>query len=173
MTDNTNGDDEESPGGSIPLGNVFETLSELLDALEDVDTDEQSSGRVTRGDATFDYNINIGTINPSGESRRNRRQRDWDIHGESEDHEYRVRVNEAAGELVVIADLPAVSPDDVEVGITDDALEIRANGTVVESVPLDWDGAAVTDVTFTNQVLEVRVTPGGADEDDTDGETDR
>lgn len=174
MTDDTNGDDdeEESPGGSIPLGNVFETLSELLDALEDVDTDEQTSGRVTRGDAAFDYNINIGSINPSGESRRNRRQRDWDIHGESEDHEYRVRVNEAAGELVVIADLPDVSPDDVEVGTTDDTLEIRVDGTVVESVPLDWDGAAVTDVTFTNQVLEVRVTPPDGTTEDTNGETD-
>ncbi|ERH09226.1 MAG: GvpH [halophilic archaeon J07HX64] len=173
MTDDTNDDDDEqNTGGSIPLGNVFETLSELLDALEDVDTDEQTSGRVTRGNATFDYNINIGRINPSGESRRNRRQRDWDIRGESDDHEYRVRVNEASGELVVIADLPAVSPDEVEVGTTEDALKIRVDGTVVESVPLDWDGAAVTDVTFKNQVLEVRVTPDGTDEDDTDGETD-
>jgi HSP20 family molecular chaperone IbpA len=172
MTDKE--DDDEDIGGSIPLGNVFETLSELLDALEDVDTDEQRSGRVTRGDATFDYNINIGSINPSGESRRNRRQRDWDIRGESEDHEYRVRVNEASGELVVIADLPAVSPDDVEVGTTDSALEIRVDGTVVESVPLDWDGAAVTDVTFKNQVLEVRVTPpDGTDEEETDGESER
>jgi HSP20 family molecular chaperone IbpA len=168
MTENP---DDENRDSSIPLGNVFETLSELLDALEDVDTDEQTSGRVTRGDATFDYNVNIGTIDPSGDSRRNRR-RDWDIRGESDDHEYRVRVNEASGELVVIADLPAVSPDEVEVGTTNDALEIRVDGTVVESVPLDWDGAAVTDVTFTNQVLEVRVTPDAADEDDTDGETD-
>jgi HSP20 family molecular chaperone IbpA len=168
MTENP---DDENRDSSIPLGNVFETLSELLDALEDVDTDGQTSGRVTRGDATFDYNVNIGTLDPSGDSRRNRR-RDWDIRGESDDHEYRVRVNEASGELVVIADLPAVSPDEVEVGTTDDALEIRVDGPVVESVPLDWDGAAVTDVTFTNQVLEVRVTSDGADEDDTDGETD-
>jgi HSP20 family molecular chaperone IbpA len=174
MSDNTDrDDDEETRDGSIPLGNVFETLSELLDTLEDVDldADDQRSGRVTRGDATFDYNVNIGSINPAGESRRNRRQRDWDIKGESDDHEYRVRVNEASGELVVIADLPAVSPDDVEVGTTDDALEIRVDGAVVESVPLDWDGAAVTDVTFKNQVLEVRVAPPDGT-DDTDGETE-
>ena len=52
MTENP---DDENRDSSIPLGNVFETLSELLDALEDVDTDEQTSGRVTRGDATLAY----------------------------------------------------------------------------------------------------------------------
>ncbi len=169
----TESPDDENRDSSIPLNNVFETLSKLLGALEDMDTGEQRSGRVTRGDATFDYNINIGTIDPSGDSRRNRR-RDWDIRGESDDHEYRVRVDEASGELVVVADLPAVSPNEVEVGTTDGALEIRVDGAVVESVPLDWDGAAVTDVMFTNQVLEVRVTPPDrADRDDTSGETDR
>jgi len=169
MTENP---DDEDSDRSIPLGDVFETLSKLLDGPEDVDTDEQTSGRVTRGDITFDYNVNIGTIDPSGESRRARR-RDWDIRGESDDHEYRVRVNEVSGELVVIADLPAASPDDVEVGTTDDTLEIRVNGAVVNSVPLNWDGATVADVTFKNQVLEVGVTLDGADEDETDGETDR
>lgn len=177
MTDDTNGDesdDDENAGGSIPLGNVFETLSELLDQLEDMDLDtgEQQSGTVQRGDATFDYNVNIGSINPAGESRRNRRRRNWDIKGESEDHEYRVRINEAEGELIVIADLPAVSADDINVRTTDDdALEIRVDGEVLESVPLDWDGATVTDVAFKNQVLEVHVEPPGrtdTNEDDHD-----
>jgi hypothetical protein len=176
----TNDDDEsgdENAGGSIPLGNVFETLSELLEQLEDVDLDagERRSGSVTRGDATFDYNVNVGSINPAGESRRNRRRRSWDIKGESTDHEYRVRINEAEGELIVIADLPAVSADDIAVRTTDDddALEIRVDGEVLEAVPLDWDGASVTDVAFTNQVLEVHVEPpDGTDTDgDDDGET--
>jgi HSP20 family molecular chaperone IbpA len=172
MTENPD-DDERDTGESIPLGSVFETLSELLDALEAADTDGQTSGRITRGNATFDYNVTIGTIDPSSGSHRDRRQRDWNIHGESDDHEYRVRVDETSGELVVVADLPTVSPDDVDVDTTDDALEIRVDGTAVESVPLDWDGATVTDVTFRNQVLQVRLTPpDGADEDDTDGETD-
>lgn len=169
MTDNAGGeepddkDEDVNADASIPLGNVFQTLSELLDQLEnmDIDAGEQRSGSVQRGDATFDYNVNIGSINPAGESRRNRRRRRWDITGESEDREYRVRVNEEEGKLVVIADLPAVSADDIEVTTTDDdgALEIRVDGDVLESVPLDWDGATVTDVQFRNQVLEVHVEP--------------
>lgn len=170
MTDDTNGegsDDDEETEGSIPLGSVFGTLSELLGQLEEMDLDagEQRSGSVRRGDATFEYNVNVGSINPAGESRRNRRRPNWDIKGESEDREYRVRINDAENELVVVADLPSVSAEDLDVGTTDDALEIRVDGEVVESVPLDWDGATVTDVTFENQVLEVHVEPSG----DTEG----
>jgi HSP20 family molecular chaperone IbpA len=173
MPEDTDRDDsDEDVSGSIPLGNVFETLSTLLDQLDDADLDagERRSDTVRRGDATFDYDINIGTIAPDGEARSDRRSRDWDIRGESEDHEYRVRVNDADGELVVVADLPAVSADEVSVETTDDddALEIRVDGSVLRSVPLDWGGASVTEVAFTNQVLEVHVEPQGGE---TDGET--
>ncbi|MFB6206069.1 MAG: gas vesicle protein GvpH [Haloglomus sp.] len=170
--DNSDGTDDENGedwSGSIPLGDVFESLSDLLDRLEELDIDESErrSDTIRRGDATFDYNINIGSINPAGESRR-RRSRTWDIRGESADHEYRVQVDEEGGEIVVVADLPAVSPDEVEVATNDEtgALEIRVDGEVVESVALDWDGAAVTDVTFQNQILEVRVAPPGATDDE-------
>ncbi len=171
-TDRDDSDEDEEFPGSIPLGNVFETLSTLLEQLDDADLDtgERRSDTVRRGDATFDYDINIGTIAPDGEGRSDRRSPDWDIRGESEDHEYRVRVNDADGELVVVADLPAVSADEVSVETTDDdeALEIRVDGAVLRSVPLDWGGASVTEVAFTNQVLEVHVEPQGGE---TDGET--
>jgi HSP20 family molecular chaperone IbpA len=172
------GDDEsdDAPDGSIPLGDVFETLSELLDRLDDVDLEagERRSGSRERDGVSFDYSVNIGSINPAGESRRNRRQRDWNIRGESDDHEYRVRVEEQKGRLVVVADLPAVSADEIDIGTTDggDTLEIRVDGDIVESVPLDSPGASVTDVTFTNQVLEVEVEPSEAGGDDTT-ETDK
>ncbi len=168
MPDNTDRDDDEDVPGSIPLGNVFETLSTLLEQLDDADLDagERRSDTVRRGDATFDYDINIGTIASGDEGRTDRRSRDWDIKGESEDHEYRVRVNDAEGELVVVADLPAVSADEVSVETTDndDALEIRVDGAVLRSVPLDWGGATVTEVAFTNQVLEVHVEPQGGED---------
>ncbi|ESS05985.1 MAG: molecular chaperone, small heat shock protein [uncultured archaeon A07HB70] len=172
MTDDTDDEepDDDRAGGSIPLGSVFGTLSELLGQLEELDLDagERRSGSARRGDATFDYNVSVGSINPAGESRRSRRRPDWDIKGESEDHEYRVQINDAENEVVVVADLPSVSAEDLEVSTTDDALEIRVDGAVVESVPLDWDGATVTGVTFENQVLKVRVEPSadaeGADE---------
>lgn len=172
MTPNDNSDDADDEGsdenGSIPLGDVFESLSGLLDRLEELDLDEgeRHSDTIRRGNATFDYNVNIGSINPAGESRR-RRSRTWDIRGESADREYRVQVDEEEGEMVVVADLPAVSPDEVEVATNDKsgALEIRVDGETVESVPLDWDGAAVTDVTFQNQILEVRVEPPGTTDD--------
>lgn len=178
--DDRNDDAEGGAGGSIPLGNVFETLSELLNQLEDVDLDagESRSDSIQRGNATFDYNVNIGSINPAGESRRNRRPNNWDIKGESAEREYRVRVNDAEGELIVIADLPAVSADDVAVRTTDDdgALEIRVDGEVLESVPLEWEGATVTDVAFQNQVLEVHVEPpdgaGSPEESSADGDED-
>lgn len=179
MTDDTraNDPDDEDEENSIPLGSIFETLSELLDGLEEMDLDagERRSGSAERDDVRFDYNVNIGSINPAGESRRNRARRNWDIRGESDDHEYVVRVDETEGELVVTADLPSVDDDELEVETNEEtgALEIRVDGEVVESVPLDWDGATVTDVSFRNQILEVRVTPpddDGDDGDDEDGE---
>lgn len=179
MTDSNEPDDgddrdyEDDMSGSIPLGTLFGTLSELLDQLENLDLDagESRSGNVRRGDATFDYNVNIGSINPAGESRRNRRQRDWHIEGKSDDHEYHVRIDEEDGEIVVFADLPAVSADDVDVATNDEtgSLEIRVDGEVVESIPFDWVGATVTDVTFQNQILEVHVRPS---DDDTDADVD-
>ncbi|MFT4923031.1 MAG: HSP20 family molecular chaperone IbpA [Haloarculaceae archaeon] len=181
MPEDTGGDDsdDEDVSGSIPLGDVFETLSALLEQLDELDLDagERRSDTVRRGDATFDYDVSIGTIAPGGEGRNDRRSPNWDIKGESEDHEYRVRVNDADGKLVVVADLPAASADDVSVGTTDndDALEIRVDGDVVRSVPLDWGGASVTEVAFTNQVLEVHVEPQGADtadDENDDGGTD-
>jgi HSP20 family molecular chaperone IbpA len=169
MTDDTNGEgpDDDRIDGSIPLGSVFGTLSELLGRLEEMELDagEQRSGSVRRGDATFEYNVNVGSIDPAGESRRTRRRPNWDIRGESEDREYRVRIDDAENELVVVADLPSVSAADLDVATTDDALEIRVDGEVVESVPLDWDGATVADVTFENQVLEVHVEPSGGTEE--------
>jgi GvpH. len=162
MTDTTDRDDAENrdTSGSIPLGSVFQTLSELLDQLEEMDTDagERRSGSVQRGEATFDYEVDIRSLDSA---RRGRLEETdgWEIRGQSETHEYRVRVDDEAGELVVVADLPTVSADDIEVGTTDEGLDILVDGELLESVPLDWDGAAVTDVTFTNQVLEVRVEP--------------
>ncbi len=181
MTDDEHNDDSDDSDnddahGSVPLGNVFETLTNLLNRLDEMDLDEgeSRSGTVRRGDATFDYNVNIGSINPAGESRRNRRSpgQNWDIKGKSEDREYRVRVNEEEGKLVVIADLPAVSDDELDVGTNDDtgALEIRVDGETVETIPLDWNGAKVTDVTFTNQILEVHVEPPSDTDENDDGD---
>lgn len=171
-------DDEttDSPGGSVPLGDVFASLSNLLDQLEELDDTERRSGSLQRGDARFDYSVNVGSINPAGESRRDRRRPTWDIRGESDEREYRARVNEDDGELVVVVDLPAVSAEDVDVGTNEDtgALEISVDNEVVEAVPLDWDGATVSDVTFRNQILEVHVSPPerGDGTDDTDYESD-
>lgn len=176
--DDRTDDDETDASGWIPLGNVLESVSRLLDELEelDLDTSGRRSGSVQRGDATFDYNINIGSINPAGESRRNRRRRRWDIRGESAEREYHVQVNEEEGELVVVADLPAVSDDDIDVQMNREAgtLEIRVDEELVESIPIDWEGATVADVTFQNKILEVHVEPpydeDGSDEDTGDEE---
>lgn len=63
------------------------------------------------------------------------------------------------GELVVVADVPGASVDNLSVGITTgtDELVIRRNGTDVGRVALPWPSPEVTRCRFKNGVLEVRM----------------
>lgn len=166
-------DDQRDTSGSTPLGAVLGTLSRLLEQLDDADLDsnERRSGTLDRGDLTLEYTVTIGSIDPAGESRPTRQCRDRETAAESNGHGCRVRVNDEESEIVVVADLPSASADDIEVGTPDDdTLQIRVDGDVLESVPVDWDDTTVSEVTFTNQVLEVHATPPDSS---SSGETDR
>jgi HSP20 family molecular chaperone IbpA len=81
--------------------------------------------------------------------------------GESENHEYRVRMNNDDGEIVIVADLPAVSAEDVAVHTNDESrtVEITVKGETVESIPMEWNEASITKMNFENQILEVHVQP--------------
>lgn len=168
MTGDT--DDDRDDLDDLPFGSIFAALSELLDAVDDPGV-ERRTGSVTRGRARLDYDIDIGTLDPGAGSRRDRRGRDTSP--DTDDHEYRVRVDESTGEAVVVADLPAVSAADVDVETSGDTLEIRVDGRVVASVSLALDGATVEQVTFRNQLLEVRVAPSDDSDGDDAGETDQ
>lgn len=66
-------------------------------------------------------------------------------------------------ELVVTADVPGASKDDISVGRnpkTND-LVISRDGSVVGRVDIPWESPEVTKVWFNNGVLEVRVRPDG------------
>ena len=62
-------------------------------------------------------------------------------------------------DLVVTADVPGVSVEDLTVGIDRHAsdLVIGAGGTEFERVALPWDAVEAVDASVNNYVLEVRI----------------
>jgi HSP20 family molecular chaperone IbpA len=178
MTDDRSDPDEDDDSDGVPpfLGGLLGDLDELVDLLAELDQEgsKRDRGRVDRGDATIDYefsvDVGIGPDDGNDDGERRRTIDADDLVGGDEaageadettdgDEPYRVRVDERDEELVITADLPSVSEDEVDVELDADTQElcIRADGEALERVTLDRDDAAITAVSFTNHVLEIRV----------------
>lgn len=167
-------DEEKDTGREIraerrtePLENVGQTrgrlerLRSLLSDLESEGTIERA-GRIAsaRGAVDYRYSIRSGfgdAIPDSGfggatPERRRLQERDAD--------EYLVTTRQEGREFVVVADLTDVEAADLTVGIDDDGtvLVIGVEDRAVERVPLPA-ASAVTDASFSNQILEIRMQP--------------
>lgn len=175
-TDDDREDRNPRPGG------LFESLLDLVRALDDLDDDRTSgSGRVegTRSSIDFDYDIRVGIggDRDGGHERdRTRRSTATVDAGDVPDLDDGVSVYDVAEydhETVVTADLPGATGDEVGVSLAGDGttLVVERDGEAVERVPLDRPAAAVDEVRFRNQVLTVHLDPAGGD-DGTTGEGD-
>lgn len=176
MTDDDNNhepDDEEDDGDTsevdLGLGGLFGSIGELIEALSEIDQNEDGTrsetGRVDRDSFTIDYNYDVN-VGIGGDRDRRSRSRDHssepertvDVDDFERDPEYEVDVREYEDEVIVSADLPGVDEEDLDITVEDDegAVTIEAANDVIERIPLD-DQLSVTDVSFKNQILQIRL----------------
>lgn len=75
--------------------------------------------------------------------------------------EYLVETRQQADELVVTAELPGVSEEDLAVGIDVQSsdLVIATEGRTIERISLPWSSTVAAKVRFNNGILEVRLEP--------------
>lgn len=173
------GDDAPDDQPSRPSG-LIDQLRVLLETLADIEEEgghRRGSGRIGRKSARidYDYDVSIGLGGADGsahdEGRSSERPRSGQRPGQraGTDDLIHVETRERTDgdELVVIADLPGVADDDVDVALDADeqALTLRVDGAVVERVAVDRPEMTITDMTLKNQILEIRL----ARTPDTDG----
>lgn len=126
----------------LPLGFVLR----LLDVLAEMEARDQrhrrGGGRI--GDnVTFGYDVSIGLEQPA----------------ERTDTTGLVTTRPTDDGRIVVADLPGVDPDAVDVAVDREAwtLSLRIDGEPVERVPLLDRDAEVVESAVTNGILEVRL----------------
>jgi len=174
------GDDAPDDQPSQP-GGLFDQLRALLETLADIEKEgghRHGSSHIHRGNARidYDYDVSIGLGGADGSShdddRSSERSRSERRSGRRETIDDLIHVETREGtngdELVVIADLPSVRDDDLDVALDTDeqALTLRVGDEVVEQVVIDRPDMTIEDVTFRNQILEIRL----ARTSDTDGD---
>ncbi|MFA9517154.1 gas vesicle protein GvpH [Halopenitus sp. H-Gu1] len=174
-SDHNNTDDtsDKSDSSSDPSG-LLGQLQALIEALAEIEEDEggyrQGSGRIDRGSTRIDYSydVSIGlgpddrTASPRDQPVSDRSRTEERTRSQQGDEEsIRIETREISNdERVVIADLPGVTDDELDVTLDadDPALELWANEELVERVALDQPDVTITDVALNNQILEIRLT---------------
>lgn len=171
MTDDDTRDDEnvDSTDVNIGLGGLLGSVGDIIEALselEDAEDDSKSeSGTLDRDSFTIDYSYDVnvglgGDRKRRGKSSddRSEPERTVDIDNQGDAVDYTVDVREYEDEVLVSADLPGVDEDDLDVAIEGDAgtLTITAGEDVIERISVDSQ-LSVTDVSFRNQILQIRL----------------
>lgn len=148
---------------------LLDVLRHVVETLQDAERSDESetagrwtvSGRPFRID--YEYTVNTG-LNPDSH---------WDHLGIEElsdepttstdtDEGYLVDVREEGDAIIVLADLPQATAESVttEIDHERNALVIELGEKTIERIPLDDAAITVTDSTFNNGVLEVRLQTG-------------
>jgi len=160
-------DDAERPAGGGLLGGLRSLLAALADAEGDGPDRVSRSRRRSGSRFTTEFGFTGRLGRPSGhpDAGADSRSDGSSISGRSsphdradENHHVDVR-HDDDGRLVVVADMPGVDPDDLRVGLDEDANElvVGVDDQPVERLPLPWP---VDDVEgrYNHGVLELRIT---------------
>lgn len=168
--DNPFGESPDSP--SDHPSSLLEQLRSIIEVLAEIEEEEggyrRESGHIDRGSTRvdYDYEVSIG-LDPNAVSSRDQSasdpfQTERTIDREAEEKEpIHIEAREVTtDEFLVIADLPGVADDDIDVTLDADepTLELWADEELVGRVVLDQPDVTITDVTLNNQILEIRLT---------------
>lgn len=158
MTDHTPTDDG-SNGDDRPNG----VIQAILDLLAEMDERGDRVGRGRWADDRFsvDYSVSIGGLDeafgPGGRGPRDPpdsgSRKAPDAGGDPA-----ITVREFGDEMLIVADLPNVRAEAVDVERDEQTVVITAEGDVLGRVPIDDEGWEVVDVSFNNDVMEARLT---------------
>ncbi|WP_255169387.1 Hsp20/alpha crystallin family protein [Natrononativus amylolyticus] len=167
MSNNGNGDDEqesETPpeddrGRGFHLEAGLRPLSDLLGSLVEVDA---RTVPPPSADPVEWTNVDENEPPRPRERSEPRRKRTRRVRRTSSD-QCLLDTRRTDGVLVVTADVPGASKDDISVGRNPrtNELVISKEGSVVGRVDLPWESPEVTKVWFNNGVLEVHVRSDG------------
>jgi HSP20 family molecular chaperone IbpA len=131
---------------------LIERLVRLATELSDDDTRRTYAGDRETPRGRINYGISVGSID-SGRPREQRSQ------SRQRRQRYLTDTRKEDGELVVTIDLPGVLKDDL--GVTFDAetrmVEIRDGERRIKRLGLEWEDANVTNASYNNHVLELRI----------------
>ena len=169
-TDDTSDKSPDSPSNH-PSG-LLEQLRAIIEALAEIKEDEgghrRESGRIDRGRTRidYDYEVSIGlgsddrTASPPNQPASDRSQPKQTRGQQGDEESIRIETRKVTNdERVVIADLPGVTDDELDITLDTDepALELRTNEELVGRVVLDQPDVTINDVTLNNQILEIRL----------------
>lgn len=182
MTDNNENSDEDQgdddrPDAETGLGGFLGSIGDIIEALseiEDKNGSRSETGRINRDSFTidYDYDVNVGVGGDrnrrgSTDDSRSEPERIIDVDKQENTAENVVDIREYEDEVMVSADLPGVDEDKLDVTIdeADSMLTITAGEEIVERVPIGSQ-FSVSDVSFSNQVLQIRLRSDEGSNDD-------
>jgi HSP20 family molecular chaperone IbpA len=158
-------DDGNRDDASDAVEALVETIRSVLESLSEIDEEEggrrHGGGRIERGSTTVDYqydvSVGLDDVLNEGDEGRPEPKRTIELDADAAEPSYVVRVYESDDTIRVVADLPGIDENDVDVSLADGGsrLELSVEGETIESVPLRWGATTMTDLSFTNQILEI------------------
>jgi HSP20 family molecular chaperone IbpA len=145
---------DRSRGFRLGLG--LQPLSDLLGSLIEINVSELPPPENT-ADRTANKETNEGRYSTEADQRRNHTDQDRI----SAPKQCRIDARVDDDVLVIVADIPGATEDDISVGIdrSTNKFVIVRNDAVVGRVEIPWESPDVTHAWFNNGVLEVRVQP--------------
>lgn len=133
--------DDDRPEG------IFRAILRLLEEMDARDG-RTRGGRWADGRTSVDYSFSIGSLDET-----------LGMGSPDEPEAHILTTRETDDGILIAADLPRVRPEDVSVDLDRDVrtVTITVDNHVVGRFPLDDGDWTVTDVSFNNEVMEVKV----------------
>jgi len=157
MTDETENGEDRSQGG------ITGAIRRVLEALAEAEREGgfDSSGRISSDHFTTEYGFSgqVGGPRNSSDSDSTGPRRSLDSPSDSPEasDDYRIDIRQMDDELLIVADLPDVEPEEIEAAVSEeqDEFVVRVGNTTVERMELPWPAADVRGQ-FQHGVLELR-----------------
>lgn len=152
MTDSNNNESDAS---------IRAVVRSLLETLADMDAQDRAmrrknrQARIGRTPVGHEFSIDVGTLDSASDSDKHEPE------AEVTNSDYVVSVRYSDDEVVAVADLPDIDPDELSAGIDQETAElaIGKGDTVIKRVSLRHGNLAITDAAFNNGILELRLYP--------------